>query len=393
MDIYIIALLALIALFLIGEKLFFGKPNTPHDTNTHTRSNEEFARIEAELKNIQEDKQKYLVRGQELSKQNIALEEKNKATQVTIHDLQKKLAHFEEQKERLHKEHESSVTKLEQSRQALEDEKKRIRTEDEEEKTRQEQDRDRIWNEHEATTLRILKTICTKPDIDFIYYDNTNLPESFDGKFKPDFLVEFLGQYIIFDAKMSKSSDLQKYLKDQVKSTVKKIQESTNNTEIYPVVFFVVPTIEIAKLQEISFYENGYKFFIIPVEAVESIVQSYKKIKDYDLAESFDPKERENIVNVIAGFDQFVQQQNAYHILSTLQGLKISKNQEVLSEDIKQATVNLKQKIRLDNFKPTDIKKLMQNPEAQIQELKNLIEPKKPEISKQDIQDASDTLL
>ena len=58
-----------------------------------------------------------------------------------------------------------------------------------------------MWNEHEHVVVSQLTDLCAKPQLKFTTYDNTNLPDDFDGSIKPDFLIDFLGQYIIFDAK------------------------------------------------------------------------------------------------------------------------------------------------------------------------------------------------
>ncbi|MBT4936457.1 hypothetical protein HON22_00920, partial [Candidatus Peregrinibacteria bacterium] len=302
-----------------------------------------------------------------------ALQEKNQNLQSSADELNKKVVQHESGREKKEKDFERKVEELEQSRKSLDDEKQRVRREDEERLEKLEEERNRIWNEHENVSIAKMKEVCIKPELTFSYFENTSLPETFDGSLKPDFLVEFLGQYIIFDAKMSRSANLQNYIADQVKSTAKKIKASKNTEEIYKTVFFIIPTLEITSLKKTFFYEDGYSFYVIPVESFEAILGSYKKVKDYDLAESFDPKERENIVNLIASYDQHIHRQNALNILSSLEGLKVSTAKESLGEDMKGDIEVKKQKIRLENFKPTELKRLINNPEEQIQEMKNLV--------------------
>ena len=257
----------------------------------------------------------------------------------------------------------------------------------------EEADRDRVWNEHENVCLAAMKEVCQKPELGFSFYENTSLPDSFDGTLKPDFLVEFLGQYIIFDAKMSRSSSLQNYLNEQVKKTVKKIKSSKNKDEIYNTVFFIIPTIEFADLKKTHFYEEGYNFFVIPVEAFEAILSSFKRITNYELAESFDPKERENIVNLIASYDHHISRQNAVNLLTSIEGLKVMHRKGSLSDDIKESVETTKKKMRLENFKPTDLKRFIDNPEEQIAAVNKLVSPRKPAVSEKELLDVQQTML
>ena len=129
-----------------------------------------------------------------------------------------------------------------------------------------------------------MKEVCIKPEYSFNFFENTNLPESFDWKFKPDFLIEFLWQYVIFDAKISKSAPIQNYINDQVKSTAKKIKSSNNTNEIYPTIFFVIPQMDFEKMNKIAFYEDWFNFFVITPEFFEIVLMSFKKISIYENA-------------------------------------------------------------------------------------------------------------
>ena len=311
------------------------------------------------------------------------LQEKNDELTTKIAKLE---AELEQEKTKKTKDFERKLAELEESRKALEDEKARIRKEDEEKKLEEEKNRDRIWAEHEINSISKMKEVCKKPDFNFNFYENITLPESFDGKFKPDFLVEFLGQYIIFDAKLSKSKDIQGYINEQVKSTVKKIKSAKNCDEIYKTVYFIVPTQDFIKMKKISFYEDWYNLFAISIESFESILASFKKISEYENLEKIDPQERENIINVLAAYDQHISHRNAIDILSSLQWLKVSKLKNELWWEMLDEIEDKKSKIRLENFKPTDLKKFIQDPKHQIDEIKKIILPKKAEIDKKEIE-------
>jgi hypothetical protein len=279
------------------------------------------------------------------------------------------------------------VAELENSRKTLELERERIIAEEKQRLHEKEENRNRIWAVHEQVSILRMKDICSKPEFAFFSYDNTNLPDDFDKTLKPDFMIEFLEQYIIFDAKLSKSTNLQTYIQNQVKNTVKKIKTSPNVQDIYKTVFFIIPTADTGQLKTVSYYEDGYSFYVIPIEAFEPIAAIYRKLKDYDLAEAYDPQERESIVNLIAGFDNHIRQQNAVNILNTLRGLKIMGEKQTLPPDLTVAVEERRKSMRMDSFKPTDLRRLMSDPQTQIDEITALVNPRAPAISKDDVQE------
>lgn len=122
--------------------------------------------------------------------------------------------------------------------------------EEERNRAEREEERDRIWNEHENAVIATLSELCKQPHLHFTSYSNNNLPDEFDGKLKPDFLIDFLGQYVVFDAKASKAESLQTYINDAVKTTAEKIKK---NGRIYPHVFLVVPTEAIGELKKLIY--------------------------------------------------------------------------------------------------------------------------------------------
>lgn len=408
MDFLIIIVLCGILGFLIWEKFILPSKNTEFEQKNMQNVESELAALRAEmaqknqkigeLKNEIEkersDKDILSGKGKQAFQQIISLDEQKKQLQRVVEDSQKKIVQFESHKEQFDKNMDKKITDLEESRKSLEDEKYRVRKQDDDRKIQYEEMRNRVWVEHENKVLSLLREVCQKPSLSFAFFENTNLPEGFEGKFKPDFLVEFLGQYIIFDAKMTKpdsNNPLQNYIKAQVKSTAKKIKEAKNTEALYKTVFFVVPRTETIK--ETHFYEEGIEFFVISAESIEPILYSFKKILYYDQIESIDPLERENIVHLIAAYDHHVSYQNAVHILSSMMGVKIAELKETLASDMKSEVENKKKKIRLDNFKPTDLKRLINNPNEQFEAIKKMIQPQNPEVETQNIEDVQEALF
>lgn len=282
------------------------------------------------------------------------------------------LTHFQAEEKRKIEAFDKKITQLDEAKNALEDEKKRIRKEDEEAAEQEKANRDRMWSEHEEKVKNNLFELAKLPHYNFQSYDNKHLPEGFGGKFKPDFMIEFLGQYVIFDAKVSKAESLQTYVSNNVKSTAEKIN---NDTRIYPMVFFVVPTDAIALLTKTHFQEQGYEFFIISPEAIPMLLSAFKKISAYELAEQMDPRDRENIVTLIAEFDHHINMRNALDIIASQTGISVLSKAHTLQKDLKEEIRMKKTKMRIQPPSPTELKTLMLDTDTQQDEINTLTSP------------------
>lgn len=282
------------------------------------------------------------------------------------------LTHFQAEEKRKSAEFDKRIAQLDEAKNALEDERKRIRKEDEELALREKENRDRMWAEHEDVVKNRLSELCKLPQYNFPSYDNKNLPEGFGGKFKPDFMIEFLGQYVIFDAKVSKSENLQSYVSTNVKSTAEKIN---NDTKIYPMVFFVVPTDAIGMLSKTHFQEQGYEFYIISPESLPVVLAAFKRISAYELAEQLDPRERENIVTLIAEFDHHINMRNALDIIASQTGIAVLSKANNLQKDLKEEIRTKKAKMRIAPPSSTELKTLMIDTEKQQDDITALTSP------------------
>lgn len=373
----------LLALILVGIGILFFRKRAPTDNKEIVEEN---ARLKADLG--QKDQSiGELTKGLQTEKTaKDELSGKNKQLFVEVTNLKAANENTLGEKERLVKENtnfkateaaratelDTKIKQLDEAKSALDDEKQRIRREDEERLQHEKDERNRVWAEHEESVKMQLTELCKTPQYAFQYYDNNNLPVDFGGRFKPDFLIEFLEQYVIFDAKVSES-DLQSYINGNVKSTVEKIN---SNQKIYSTIFFVVPTIAMESLKKIRFYEQGYDFFVIPPEAIEVVLASFKKISSYELAQQLDPRDRENIVSTLAEYDYHINLRNALDLLASESGVSVLKKSQALRNDIKDEITLKKGRMRLQQFAPTDIKTLMVGAEVQQEKIAELISPK-----------------
>ena len=155
----------------------------------------------------------------------------------------------------------------------------------------------------------------------------------------------------------------------------------------------MIPTIELRSLKEYSYFEQGFTFYVISLEAFEPIISAYRRIADYDLAEKFNPKDREDIVNLIALLSQHIRHQNATNVLNTILGVKALQECGVLPKDVSEALEERLRTMRVPTFKPSDVKRLLDSPEEQIRELARLATPPKAPISPEDLENAQQSSI
>ena len=228
-----------------------------------------------------------------------------------------------------------------------------------------------------------MKEICQKPSLLVPNFDN-NLPDDFDTSSKPDFMIRLLDQYVVFDPKLSKPENLQTYLATQAKKTADKLRKSSSFDRIYKSVFFIVPSVALQYLRQYSFYEQGFMFYIIPTESFEPVLTTLKRLEEYDLADKYDPQERENIVNLIAAFEQHIRQQNATNILSAVRGLGVLAEKQLIPAEVVDAVEAARKNIRLYSLRPAELKKLVENPELQIGEISRMLKGPTPNLDESD---------
>ena len=169
-----------------------------------------------------------------------------------------------------------------------------------------------------------------------------------------------------------------------------KLGAAKDNHLFYRQVFFVVPGTEVLNLRQTAWYEGGYTFFAVSLDSFERIVTAMKRLENYEFTERFDPQERETIVGLLAGFEQHIRQQNAGNILSTLRGLAVLAGRTALPEDMAEEVENRRKSIRIENFRPSELKKLIDDPDYQVREIARLITPAKPDIGPGELTEAAE---
>jgi hypothetical protein len=351
------------------------------------------SQMEESAKNETQEKNRLIGENKQLIDQAAQAKATLESAQSQLTKAQQTVGKFESERDERAREHQKSIAELENARKALVDEQTRVRREEEERRKKEEEERDRVWAVHEQESLAKMKEVCQKPELGFAFYEANNLPDGFDASVKPDFMIEFLGQYMIFDPKFSKSSNLAVYIKSQVKSSATKYKNSASADLIYKTAFFIVPTVELNTLRQFTYFEQGFTFHVVPSESIEPILCAYRRVANYDLAERFDPQEREDIINLIAVLGQHIRHQNAANVLNTILGVKALQECEGLPQDVSESVEKRRKTMRIPGFKPSDMKRLINSPEEQIRELSRLAAPSRPPVSQEDLREVHEFTL
>ncbi len=303
-------------------------------------------------------------------------------------NAQKTLTKAEAKREDQEKEHARGLEKIDAAERALKEERQRVLESEVKAKQKEEEERDRLWNDHENAVIATLTDLCKLPHLQFTSYSNNNLPDDFDGSLKPDFLIEFLDQYVIFDAKASKAQSLQTYIDDAVKKTADKVRK---NAKIYPHIFLVVPTEAIGELKKLIYAKDEYYFYIVSREALAPILSSLRRISTYELAETLDPQKRENIINMIAELAAHISYRNAHEILLTKMGAVTLERVAQIDPEIASDVEQKKNEKKISQLAPSEIKRLATSLSEQNLEMQQLTSPKAA-IRKKHLQNVEDVI-
>ena len=360
-------ILVLGMLILIALQLKKPAPSSVQDLS------KDFARLEKELENERGEKNRLAGANRQQFAELERLKAEHASTTKERDALRTTVTKIETKKEQQEKEHRQMSDKLQAAEQAFKEERQRIIREEEEERHHAEEERDRIWAEHENAVVAQLLDLCKQPQLQFTCFTNKNLPEEFDGSLKPDFLIEFLGQYVIFDAKVSKAQSLQTYIDDAVRKTAEKVRK---NSRIYPQVFLVVPTQAIPELKRVVYPKDELTFFVVSREALAPVLTSLKRITKYDKIEQLDPQKRENIINMLAELTSHIDYRNAYDIGLTQMGVQALEKMQKLDPEI---ASELEQKLserKLPQLSASELKRIASSVTEQNLSLRQLTSPK-----------------
>ncbi len=379
--------LGIVVILALGATVFLQikRPQIPIDSRDWSK---EIAKLEKEVEIEKAEHNKLTGANKQMFAELTQIKVKLTFVEKERDALQKTVTKFETSREQQEREYKSTVEKQDATLQAFREERQRVLQAEVEAKQVAEEERDRLWNNHENSVITTLIDLCKQPHLQFKTYSNNNLPEDFDGSLKPDFLIDFLGQYVVFDAKVSKSQSLQTYIDDQVKKTAEKMKKSG---KIYPHIFLVVPTEAVIELKKLVYAKDQYYFYVISREALSPILASLKRISTYELAETLDPQKRENIINMLAEMTTQINMTSATSLITTKRGVEVLSRMQQTDPELAAEVEQKSKEKTLSAYSPTEIKRLASSITAQNTEIAALASPK-PTISKKMI-DAAESVI
>ena len=333
----------------------------------------DLAKTEKELESEKAEKNKLAGMNKQLFAEIQQIKGDLKATEKERDSLQARVTKFETNKEHQEKENKEMILNQANALKALDEERQRVTKEDQDRQRLREEERDRIWGEHENDVISALLDLCKLPQFQFTCYTNKTLPDEFDGSLKPDFLIEFLDQYVIFDAKASKAQSLQTYIDDAVRKTADKVRKNKN---IYPHVFLVVPSQAISELKKVIYPKDELIFYVISREALAPILASLKRISTYELAEQLDPQKRENIINMIAELVTHISYRNAHELILTRMGADTVERIQHIDPDLAEEIDQKQSEKKMTQLTMSEIKRLASSVSEQKNAASQLASPK-----------------
>lgn len=344
-------------------------------TNTQKIQN-----ISQELEEEKNQKNQLLGQNKSLEKSHQELQYYTQNLEKNYQEILKKSTKLENQKEILEQSTQEKITQLSHAQQELEQERKRLQAEEKAAQEEKLQQITKAWNTHEQNVNFQLEEACQNSLTRFRYFTNQNIPPNFSGKIKPDFCIEFLGQYCIFDAK--KSKNITPYLRDQSQKTAEKYK---NFPEIYPTIFFIVPEdsmnfsetamtssrlqtsattvhrppLQTKKIPQI-FSHHHLSFIPITPSQIFPTLFLLKKISHYQSLTEFDPQDREALVRLISHYQRHIDFQNATNILLAQKSQNFSDEKTKLPKNFQQDLENYQTHMPHLKLKESEVKELIQ---------------------------------
>jgi len=179
---------------------------------------------------------------------------------------------------------------------SLRNEKERLNDERVKEKEDHFKKMKKLWGEHEKDVENHIQMICKTLLLKYISQENFPHPRN-----KPDNTIEISSQLIVFDAKSPSNDDLSNFPK-YIKSQTENLKKYAKHADVKKELFLVVPSNTLAVIHQFTYNMGNYTVYVITKDALEPIILSLKRIKDFKLVEKLSPEERDDICRIIGKF-------------------------------------------------------------------------------------------
>ena len=152
------------------------------------------------------------------------------------------------------------------------------------------------WGKHEKEVENHLRKICNNHVIDYISQED--FPHAGN---KPDNSIEIMDQLIVFDAKSPANDDLSNFPR-YIKLQTENLKKYAKHDNVKKDLFLVIPSNTLSVINQFTYNIGDYNVYIITKDALEPIILSLMKIKEYEFADKLSPEQRDNVCRVIGKF-------------------------------------------------------------------------------------------
>ncbi len=194
----------------------------------------------------------------------------------------------------------TALTQLAQAQQSLEAERARLRAEAEAAARLAYDERNRQWKHHEDRVISLVQQLCQRSAYRRRFWHAQALPEGFDPTLKPDTVVEWLGQWLVIDAKQS--DNLGPYLRRQARLTAEKYDHLT---QLASLIVFAVPAGSLAELAEPTWAEGRFTFWVVEVTQLPHLLYFLTREEQALQLATADPHERETLLRALAQWQRY----------------------------------------------------------------------------------------
>lgn len=209
-------------------------------------------------------------------------------------DVQRKLALAEQREEQRRKEHEQSVREFITLKQSAEKERVELKDKALRDLTAKNELMKETWRRHEGAVQTVIKDICQRHAIEYV----VEVP--FRGK--PDGVIRICDELIVFDAKSPASEEdltnFNTYIRGQAEAAGKYAHHDGVRKDIY----LVVPSNTFDVLKSRRFDLGNYTVTVITLDALEPVIESLKKLEEYEFAEQLSPEDRQSICRIVGSY-------------------------------------------------------------------------------------------
>lgn len=222
------------------------------------------------------------------------LDQEIKRIQNEKQELHRKVMLADEREEQRKIEHERSIRELFTLKGSVEKERAEMKDKQLREAEEKNELRKETWRRHEGAVQNVIREICQRYAIEYV--------EDVPFRGKPDGVIRICDELIVFDAKSPASDEELKNFNTYIRGQAEAAAKYANHDGVRKVIYLVVPSNTIEVLKSRRFDLGNYTVTVITLDALEPVIESLKKLEEYEFAEQLSPEDRQSICRIVGGY-------------------------------------------------------------------------------------------